>query len=212
MTVEEALARWGDRAASSFGSHPQRCCEVARAWFRAMALSAGASRTARLETTWISIRYPWGPSPWPLHWCKAVRSRELDCGAHTALAREAFALGGVPTSSVHLVQRIPPRTASHWQARWTRAGQPADWIAEDVVWHEACGVLEGDELVVWDSARAGWVTPGSGDGYQVVAVRLCDPGDLRWPRKVRWGPAGLEIGRWTILAGSEEQGVRRSGG
>jgi hypothetical protein len=196
MTPEAAVRLWRDRPVSVLRGHEAGCCRAARAWVRAMELSRASGGSGPL---WITDRYPWGPSAWPLHWCEAVRSRQLDCGALASLAREAFSARGRVGLPAQLVLGVPKGTTSHWAARWEAAGCRTDWIVGDLAYHEACAVLEGTGVRVWDPSRGAWLDPGGTGQVRVVAVRIAPAGRSPVPGGLRWGTVRIGPGAWQVL-------------
>lgn len=65
-----------NRPVSRFSTHAGSCCRIARQWFECMARAA--MRSWGPEPRWITERWKWGPTVWPIHWCEAVTSHELD--------------------------------------------------------------------------------------------------------------------------------------
>jgi hypothetical protein len=152
--------------------------------------------------TWIRRRYDWGPTKWPLHWCEAVGAKELCCGAQAALTLEAFRARGMDAIPAQLVQRYQAHDAPHWHSRWTKGGANPEWASEGLVYHEVCGVLDGDRLQVWNPTASAWMAPDGVEGYaSVVAIRA--GGAVTSGRSVLWGSRRLELGEWTSTAGVE---------
>jgi len=203
--VAIALDRWRHRSPSSLSDHAGPCCTAARAWFGAMALSRPPCEG---EPVWVSRRHRWGPSPWPLFWCEAVTRETLDCGALAALALEAFRVRGVPVFHVQLVERVPAEWIAQWNAAWEASRCPADWIREELAYHEACGVLQGRQLSVWDPTDASWRKPDVTGSAGIVAVRSLEPEGLRLPQTLIWSGLELKVGEWLVLPwGKEVQNI-----
>ena len=74
-------------------THHGPCCDRARAWLTAMGRSYDFSSTDGLAMAgprWITQRWAWGPTRWPIAWCEAVRAEVIDCGVFGAFALELF--------------------------------------------------------------------------------------------------------------------------
>src|SRR4028118_555309 len=78
----------------------------------------------------------WGPSSWPMHWCEVVERKVIDCGAHAALAQEAFTARGVTAFRAQFVQRYSEDAASQWRTKWGADKVSDHWISDDVIYHE----------------------------------------------------------------------------
>jgi len=184
MELENLLNRWEKKLSSKLSHHGEECCSLARSWFLALDRSLRPGDEAM--PVWIRQRYEWGPSPWPLFWCEAVRADRLDCGALAALAREALASRRALVFPRQLVQRFDRGAIAQWKEVWRKAGCPIDWIAEEYVYHEACAVLQGGDLKIFDPTDNVIISPER-DGYGgLVAIRLEGVGALNgWvPAKV----------------------------
>lgn len=200
--LAETLAVWADRVPSQLSHHDRSCCESARAWFRAMALSRQASES---EPAWISRRYRWGPSPWPLSWCEAVTREALDCGAMMALAIVSFRLRGKLAVPVQLVELVPPNWSGNFRATWEAAGLSPDWIRGDLVYHEACGILDAGQVFLWDPTDSSWRVPSAAGPLRVVAVRLCEVDGVTLTGRMLWSGLGIRPGPWTTLRSATEE-------
>lgn len=90
-TLERAI--WA-RASVSTLAHHGACCDRARGWIVAMARSHDFAATDGLDYTaprWLTRRWRWGPTRWPIAWCEAVRAEAIDCGVFAAFAVEISA-------------------------------------------------------------------------------------------------------------------------
>ena len=175
-----ALSRWEHYPASTISHHGGRCCDVAREWVLATDFSQLNAGDALAGPRWLRQKFAWGPSPWPLHWCEAVRQKTLDCGAHAALAHEIFRARGVRSFPAQFVLQYSEHDAGHWCRRWGADGEsPLHWVNEDLIYHEGCAVVPargGDEIKVWDSSTSWWVNPKQFGGYGgLLALRIFDP-------------------------------------
>lgn len=194
--------QWAEYPTSALYHHGGPCCAVARTWFFAMDRSLWNGHGA---PTWIRRRFEWGPSRWPLHWCEAMRASELDCGAFAALTVGAFRARGIDAAPVQWLQRVDLHHASHWRARWSRAGASPEWAAEGVVYHEACAVITGDRATVWNPSSNAWASPRTGGEIgSLIAIRI---GGAPGPGgRVRWGSLELPWGEWASISPDERPG------
>lgn len=176
--------------------HGSACCTTARQWLSA--LHAGAVPTTPLTGLgWIADMYPWGPTQWPISWCKLVEQDKLDCGAQAAVAREVLRATGSALLGVQLLIRASATDIGHWGSTWRDGGVAPTWLFEQLYYHEAVGLVDGS-LVVFDPTR-NWKVPPDGrmeDG-SVAAIRITG-GDAA---TVTWGRHELLVGEWVLLAG-----------
>lgn len=185
-------APWASFPPSTLSHHGAECCHTARAWFMAMDRSFWNGQGG---PAWIAMRFPWGPSRWPLHWCEAMEQDELDCGAHSALALEAFRARGVPAVTVQLVQRQEPHHVAHWHERWSTGGASPGWAHGSAGYHEACGVVRDGRIEVWDSSVNAWLSPTHVRGVRsIAAVRV--PLQAGLAETVTWRGLPLPPGEW----------------
>lgn len=189
-------APWAHMPPSTLSHHGGACCTAARAWFRAMDRSFWQGQDG---PTWISLRFPWGPSRWPLHWCEAMDADELDCGAHSALTLESFRARGVPAVTVQLIQRQEPHHMAHWHERWSAGGGSPSWAQGSAGYHEACGVVRDGRIEVWDSTVNAWLSPTHVRGVRsIAAVRV--PPQAGLAQAVTWRGLPLAPGEWVTPA------------
>ncbi|HEU0134682.1 MAG TPA: hypothetical protein VFR28_07650, partial [Allosphingosinicella sp.] len=127
--------RWQDFPHSSLSHHGQACCEIAKAWVTSMDFAQlnGAELTS--GPRWLRSKYKWGPSPWPMHWCEAVKRKTIDCGAHAALATEAFRARGLTAFPAQLVQRYSADASEQWQAKWSGEDVSCHWLDGEHIYH-----------------------------------------------------------------------------
>jgi len=150
---------------------------------------------------WIRHRFEWGPTRWPLHWCDAMEAKEIDCGAHATLAVDAFRARGLPAVPVQLVQRYEPQNVPHWHHRWNAHGACPTWADGELVYHEACAVIDDGIARIWNPTASAWASPENVQGYaSIVAVRVGGP--LGTGERVSWGDHDLPLGEWVSVAGS----------
>ena len=192
-------ARWERWPASTLSHHGRACCEIAREWMLATDVSQLGDAAALTGPRWVRQQYPWGPSPWPLHWCEAVERERLDCGAHAAIAHELFTVRGVKSLPAQFVQQYTEEDTRHWGRTWSEEQIAAGWIDGDLIYHEGCAVAAGgDEIKLWDASAGWWLDPRQTSGYgALVGVRIFDAGV--GPRTLKWGAHRLPVNVWTDL-------------
>ena len=74
------------------------CCARARDWLVATSRSMDFASTDGFMLSaprWLTHRFGWGPTRWPISWCEAVRQKTIDCGIFAAFAREIFSAKGL---------------------------------------------------------------------------------------------------------------------
>jgi hypothetical protein len=147
---------------------------------------------------WLRQKYKWGPSPWPMHWCEAVKRKTIDCGAHAALALEAFRARGLTAFPAQLVQRYSEEATEQWRGKWEGEDVACHWLDAEHIYHEATALLTGeDEVKIWDGSAGSWVAPRQAGGYgSLVAVRICAAGPFGGGDGLRWGERRLKPGVW----------------
>lgn len=195
--LDSTIARWQHFPPASLSQHGRDCCELARQWLLMMDYSqlGGANRLA--GPRWMSEKYKWGPSLWPLHWCEAVRKKMLDCRAAAALARELFTARELISFPAQLIQEFSEEATKQWCTRWQNHLAPTQWIAGRLIYHEGCAVVTRDqEIQIWDASQGCWLDPHQCKGYgAVVAIRLtafAQDTSSCW----RWGPHHIPSDEW----------------
>jgi hypothetical protein len=198
--LQEAIDRWQRFPASVISDHRDRCCRNAQEWFLAMDHSQMGAADERTGPRWIRQRHAWGPTRWPIHWCEALASKTLDCGALAALALVAFQARGVRCHTAQLIQRYTKGDGQHWCRNWEANDAEVCWIQDDLVYHEACAVVaRGDEIRIWDPTASWWVNPKQFEGYgAVVALRILTSDALQ-TRELRWGRHRIRPNEWQRL-------------
>ncbi|HEX8482169.1 MAG TPA: hypothetical protein VF650_09720 [Allosphingosinicella sp.] len=193
--------RWSEFPNSVLSHHGTACCEIARQWVTAMdyAQLNGAELTS--GPRWLRAKYKWGPSPWPMHWCEVVKRKTIDCGAHAALATEAFRARGLTAFPAQLVQRYTADASEQWQAKWSGEDVSCHWLDGEHIYHEVTAlVLADDEVKIWDGSAGSWVSPRQSAGYgSPVALRICAEGQFGGGDGLRWGERRLKPGVWVQL-------------
>src|SRR5262245_48209268 len=94
-TLERAA--WMQASVSTLTDHGP-CCARARAWLIAMARSHDFASTDGLTFAaprWLTKRWIWGPTRWPIAWCEAIKAETIDCGVFGVFALEIFRAKGL---------------------------------------------------------------------------------------------------------------------
>ena len=198
--VGSCTTTWRDWPASTLSHHGQACCDIAREWVLATDFSQLGDGGALSGPRWVRQKYPWGPSPWPMHWCEAVERENLDCGAHGAIAHELFTARGVTSFPAQFVQQYSEDAGRHWGCKWGEEDVPSAWIDGDLIYHEGCAVLVGDgEIKLWDASAGWWINPTQNGGYgSLMAVRVFDSSATN-DREFRWGARTIPANAWAEL-------------
>ncbi len=172
--IDALIERWKEIQPSAILDHGKDCCRVAQEWLSAMDRSLLVNASLFCAPRWIRERYEWGPSRWPLYWCEIIELNTLDCGAMAALTRAVLMQRGLVVFPTQLIQRFSEQDARHWQERWIKAGQSADWIIGTHIYHEACAVIfHKNRIEIWDPANSFWIYPDQSPGYgATLAIRV----------------------------------------
>ena len=191
-------ARWEHFPYSCVSHHGAECCDVAREWVMAYDFAQLSGGDSSSGPRWLRQRYSWGPSSWPIHWCEAVERDALDCGALGCMAREIFAERGLTSFPAQFVQQYTADATAQWTCKWEEERVSTHWIDDDVIYHEACALVVGeDELKLFDPSAGWWVNPRQAGGYgSLLAVRVFDPEARDW----RWGGRRLAANSWNRIA------------
>ena len=199
-------ARWENFPFSSLWHHGQACCDIAREWVIANDFAQLNGGDLLSGPRWLREKYQWGPSAWPLHWCDAVSRKSIDCGAHAALAHEAFSARGVTAYRAQFVQRYSAEATSEWRRKWGDDQVSDHWITENFIYHEGNALLIGDdEVKLWDGSAGWWLNPRQVGGYgSVAAVRIF--ADARDGATLRWGGHSIAPNVWHQLGPVEAGG------
>ena len=197
----DSFARWENFPVSWLSHHGEDCCESARHWFRAMDFAQLNGGELMSGPRWIRQKYVWGPSAWPLHWCEALKAKVIDCGAHSALAQEAFEARGLTSFRAQFVQAYDRRAIDQWRTKWGEDQVSDHWLGDKNIYHEGNALLVApDEVKLWDGSAACWLNPEHLSGYgSVTAVRL-EPISHYSSQSVRWGPHDIKVGVWQDLS------------
>lgn len=101
-------------------------------------------------------------------------------------------------AAVQLALRYPRHATEQWSRMWERGGNVAAWIHGEFCYHEACGVIDGATLEVWDPTENRWLSPPSSlqSGYaSVLAIRIADFAVIE-RTMLTWGGLRLRAGIW----------------
>ena len=198
-----ASARWQTFPISYLSHHGDSCCEVARQWIVAMDFAQLNGGDRQSGPRWLRAKYEWGPSPWPMHWCELVDRKVIDCGAHSALAHEAFVARGVTAFRAQFIQRYDDDAQAQWRSKWGAEQVSDHWLGGEVIYHEGNAILVGDdEVKLWDSSAGCWLNPRQVKGYgSLAAVRLFadgPDGGGQWGGGdgLRWGEHRIKPNQW----------------
>lgn len=188
--------KWRNFPISKISHHGKPCCEIALEWLSAMDFSHLNGESVLTGPRWIRQRYNWGPTNWKIHWCEAVKRKNLDCGAQAALAQKVFKSRGVKSYQVQMVQQYSKEATDQWQKRWNRAETSTHWINKDLIYHEGCAVvIDEGEIKIWDSSAAWWVHSQQFGGYgSIRAVRLFAPKEFSG--SLNWGDYRIHPNKW----------------
>ena len=200
-TPAHSSARWEAFPYSCLSHHNEACCDVAREWVMSMDYAQLNGGDLASGPRWLRAKYEWGPSSWPMHWCEVVERKVIDCGAHAALAQEAFTARGVTAFRAQFIQRYGADSLAQWRARWREDAVSDHWIGDDLIYHEGNAILVGeDEVKLWDSSAGWWLNPRQQGGYgSLAAVRIFAEGQWGGGDGLRWGERRLKPGEWHAI-------------
>ena len=192
--------RWRNFPNSRISHHGAPCCDVAYEWLLAFDFAQLNGGDRLTGPRWMREHSAWGPSAGPIHWCEAVDAKIVDCGAHAAMAHEAFTSRGVPAYRAQFIQRYSVDAAASWRANWDEMGVSNHWIDGEAIYHEGNAVLIGaDEVRLWDGSAGWWIDPRGSRGYGgLVALRIeAEPGQFATP--LNWGGRRIVPNEWTAV-------------
>lgn len=201
--IATAIERWKTQGPSYIADHEKKCCRAAKEWFLSMDHSLLPEGNLVSGPRWIRERYSWGPSEWPLHWCRAIESETLDCGGLAALAREVFVSRGIVSFPVQLIQQFSDQDTHQWHRTWMRGYRPANWIIGNLVYHEACAVIDqGNRIRIWDPTECWWIGSKQSVGYATTLAICVDVLSDSAPSAIlTWGHHSLRPNFWTVIVG-----------
>lgn len=200
INVAAAIDRWQHSSPSTFGHHGRRCCSDARAWLFATDHSQLIGQHRLTGPRWLLRRYKWGPSEWPMTWCRAVEEKTLDCGALAALSKDLFIAREVNCFSAQLIQQYTDNLTHHWSKKWASQSVSTHWIHGALIYHEVCAIqVTRDEIRVWDPTAACWVNPAQTSGFGSVVALCVRTNNPQTPNLVRWGQHKFETDQWRVF-------------
>src|SRR3954471_2584731 len=196
--VNQVFDPWAGWEPTLLTHHGEMCCEIAREWITATDFSTLNGGNIFTGPRWLREKFKWGACSHPIHWCEAVLKKTLDCGALAALAYEAFVMRGVKSLRAQFVQKFSTVAARQWTSSWSDDACVLPWINDDLIYHEGCAIVVGDnEIKVWDSSAGWWLTSKAGDGYgSLLAIRITGPDPTQ---TFMWGPHRLSNAVWQQL-------------
>jgi hypothetical protein len=191
-------ARWEHFPYSCLSHHGDACCDVAREWLLSMDYAQLNGGDLSTGPRWLRQKYEWGPSSWPMHWCDVVNRKVIDCGAHSALAHEAFLARGKTAFRAQFIQRYSADSVAQWRKKWGDEQVSDHWLSDDVIYHEGNALLVGeDEVKLWDSSAGWWINPRQAGGYgSLLAVRVFAEGQWGGGDGFRWGEHRIKPNEW----------------
>ena len=196
-----SIQRYQERP-SAIDRHERLCCRRALSWLRAKDIAQSYSAGELCPPLWLRDQFSWGPMRWPIWWCSVPIVTSLDCGALAAIAVQIFKGRGETTIPVQLVMRYPRHAGEQWAALWDRSGARSDWIAGDLVYHEAAGVLNREELSIWDPTANRWLVPaesGSESFGTVVSLRVQQTRAQETDSRLFWRGSSILLDEWTYV-------------
>jgi hypothetical protein len=109
----------------------------------------------------------------------------IDCGAHSALAHEAFTARGVTAFRAQFVQRYTADAQAQWRTKWGAEQVSDHWIGDEVIYHEGNAILAGrrrGEIVGQQRRLLAQPAPGQGL-WQPRRRSACSPTPLSAPAR-----------------------------
>lgn len=200
VNFSAAIDRWQSAPSSAFTHHGRRCCSTAREWLFATDQSQLSGQHKLTGPRWLLQKYKWGPSQWPMTWCRAVEEKYLDCGALAFMSKTVFAARSVNSYSVQLIQQYTDLTTYQWSKKWTDHPASTHWIHGALIYHEVCAVeITTNEIKLWDSSAACWINARQKTGYgSVVGMRIRND-DPKCAKLLTWGEHLVTTDEWHIL-------------
>lgn len=204
---DQVVQRWVEHPTSTLLHHDKACCEEARLWFLSLARSMEGWSAGQIDLkapTWLSQKWEWGPSQWPMSWCELMKEETIDCGVFAVLAREIFRAQGRSAHAGQCLLNYNSVCTGHWKDLWKdrmpgnndkKEFKGFNWIGETVVYHEVCILEMPDQTArVYDSTFNQWYEPEGRTGFAgLLAIRS------ESPRLLRWGDKTLSFGEWVEL-------------
>ncbi len=203
MSLDKELS-WKRQPPSELAHHGSKCCEAAKSWFLAQDLLMDVVQPEQGKwagPTWIKDQFEWGPNLWPLHWCEAVRSKTLDCGALSCLSRAIYSERGLQTASVQLIQLFCQNYTEHWRIGWKSGAGFFDWLDRERVYHEVVGLITDDhQLKLWDPSYGFWLSDKQAQGQgSITHIRVSKIKADLGKAPLLWGARELYPEVWNEL-------------
>jgi hypothetical protein len=207
IAQEEHYSRWVEHPSSIIIHHERECCEEARLWFLAYSRSMEGWTSSQYKMkppTWLSQKFQWGPSVWPISWCQVFKEKTIDCGVFAALAREVFQAQGFEAHPAQALLSYNENCTDHWKDLWVtgmkkvdkrKLGEVFPWVGNKIVYHELCLLEMPDgQAKIYDSTFGYWFEPLKRQGFgALLSVRS------ECPRLLNWGDKLLSHGEWVDL-------------
>jgi hypothetical protein len=192
-----AMQKWQYFPASTISHHGAQCCHLAREWVLSTDYSQLNAGNPLTGPRWLRLKYTWGPSTWPIHWCEAVERKTLDCGVLAALAQEVFAARGVRCYPAQFIQQYTEDATRQWSQSWVKDDASVHWIKEDLIYHEGCAVVVRDnEIRLWDPSAGWWVNPKQFGGYGGLLALRVFATQPNSPAEFIWGTQRISPSHW----------------
>jgi hypothetical protein len=95
------------------------------------------------------------------------------------------------------IQQYSDSASRQWGEKWAADKTSADWIKEDLIYHEGCAVITRDnEIRLWDPTASWWVNPKQFGGYAgVLALRVFAP-QRDAPAILKWAQHSIIPNQW----------------
>ncbi|MCA1589003.1 MAG: hypothetical protein LC734_01170 [Acidobacteria bacterium] len=194
----EVYEPWVDWEPSQISHHGTPCCEIARRWLCDADFSFLNGGSLATGPRWLSQKFKWGASRYPIHWCEAVRRDTLDCGVLSAFAHEVLRSRGIRRFRTQFVQQFSELAGEQWATSWADSGASLDWIGRGHIYHEGNAVaVSENEIKIWDASAGWWVDSRTTAGYgSTRALKItCDKIQI-----FKWGEHLITANEWTTLA------------
>jgi hypothetical protein len=200
VSISGPGGKWRTFPNSHISHHGAACCDIAHEWLTAYDFAQLNGGDVLSGPRWMREHSAWGPTVWPIHWCKAVDAEVVDCGVHAALAHEVLIARGVTAFRAQFVQRYSGDTAASWRQNWSDKGASDHWIDGDSIYHEGNAVLVGDmTLKLWDGSAGSWINPRGDIGYGSLAAVRIESNDHGSSSDFKWGTRRIPANQWTAV-------------
>lgn len=154
-------------------------------------------RDRLVPPAWLRDTFEWGPSTWPVYWCEAAQADSIDCGVFAALARTLLTARGTPTAAVQLVERFNEKNVENWRSRWTGESAEVGWLSPPFCYHEAVGLIDDNNLNIWDPLDRKRVVPHPTGGYGEIAfLRISKLKIYKNIETITWETIEIDLEKW----------------